>query len=273
MENEYVSTDLDQLKKITVCIVLPVIPEMFEYFLTRFLPTLLKQTVFPEEVILAVSSYKITNKKFEDEVKTKIEKAGIKFKILPSKKLVFAGGNRLRGSFAATSEVITFMDPDDYMHNQRIQFIKSIFLKKPINGLLHTYEFNKIAPDTFYKQKQIEQMFDDPVIYWETDKVYDEYKKTAEEHDKDPHSYPFYKHSLHMGHFSVRRIVFETNIFDPNAKRGEDSCFVRDILQTYTNQVSSVGVIFLKLSSYFPNKFASPRIVGQLAYPRPWCLR
>lgn len=148
------TSDLQEPETVTVSIVLPVIPKMFKYFLKRFLPTLLNQTVFPEEVILAVSSYQVTNKTFENEVRMKIEEAGINFKFLPSKKLVFAGGNRLRGSFAATSEVITFMDPDDYMHNQRIQFIKTAFTKKPINGLLHTYELNRIAPDTFYQEQQ-----------------------------------------------------------------------------------------------------------------------
>ena len=120
---------------ISVCI--PCIP-FHEKYLHHLLESIKKQTVIPNEVIIAYSSINtsIQNEK-ETLFKNKFPELNLVFSFSSSK--CFAGENRNRGGELCTSKYITFMDADDLMKEDKIEILIDVLSNNDIDALIHTY--------------------------------------------------------------------------------------------------------------------------------------
>jgi glycosyltransferase involved in cell wall biosynthesis len=251
-------------------IVIPVIPKMFDDMIEKLFPTIIKQTKLPDEIVVAMSQCTKSNvHEYNKRIRNALRNSTIQYQFLPSEKLVFAGGNRTRGSFAARGEFILFVDADDYMQNQRVQIISHIFNTQKANAILHKYHLRAPPKDTNYTLLEINRFFNSEKFV-PPEKMYQHYQKSISDNDHDPHSYPFVDQIFHMGHLCIRKKVLNFDMFDPTARRGQDSCFVRDLFKTWGGSPEGICAINLPLTSYYPNPKPPERTLGVLVSPRPW---
>jgi cellulose synthase/poly-beta-1,6-N-acetylglucosamine synthase-like glycosyltransferase len=120
----------------TVSIIIPCYPGHFQ-FLKELILDFCQQTVLPNEIVISLSEAdKINKMEIEDLRNTNLP---IKLILIENKQKLYAGENRNMAAGNCTGDIIICQDADDKPHPQRIEIIKSQFIKSNIDHLIHGY--------------------------------------------------------------------------------------------------------------------------------------
>jgi len=187
--------------------------------LYKSIASIRSQTTRPKAVILVVSNTSSSS----DEIKKEL----MKF-MYPIRLEVYAYPNRLMQSQGrnialahTTSDIVSFIDADDFSHPQRVEFIVRLFSKhRKLRLLLH--EFTTEA-------ENIQSWRTQRLRYVTSKTRYTSFLCQAELQTRHQ---PHLDLPVHHAHVSVRREVFRNHKFDETVAsyRIEDSLFVREII-------------------------------------------
>ena len=209
-----------------------------QYKLFRLIDSIEKQYVKPHEIVISLSGVE-NNKKNKLFYKKLQQNTSIKIKLIFSKYKKYAGENRNIATENSKGNIIIYIDADDLMKPNRIERILELFNKYNCKCILHSFENNLTNITTKNKTKIYDSNF-----------MYNLHKKC-----KTPFLHIDNENILHHGHLSIKREVFNKIkfLYNEKYKRGQDSKFVRDILDYYKNKNS---IIFTneKLSYYVASK-------------------
>lgn len=112
------------------------------HLLYDLLDSIEKQTIMPDMVVVSCSS---TPKMLEPIVNRSLKKYTMNYKILYTDEHKNASQNRnIAINELMEMDYITFMDADDMMHPQRIEFILKTFEETNADIILHHYSFTPI---------------------------------------------------------------------------------------------------------------------------------
>ncbi|MFK5985948.1 MAG: glycosyltransferase family A protein [Pseudomonadota bacterium] len=223
---------MSQVKNVcNISIVIPCYPPDIESLFINSISSLEHSTIFPYEVIIALSE---TDESQAQELEQRIKKTTrLNISILATTEKQYAGENRNRGALAAKSDTIMFFDADDEAHPQKIEITKIIFdLYKPKMMTHHflwasrkfeqydTNCLNIIKPETIYeytlgKKSDSQWIFSDR---YATDKW----------GGNEVHP--------HHGHVAIDKSVILQVQYSADP-RGQDAKFCVDVLKTFKNTI------------------------------------
>lgn len=226
------------LSKFDVSLCIPCIPRDKEKLL-RLMENVSNQSLKPMEVVISLSGEKYTN----DNFKNKLEKiAKVPIKIIYSSDKKTASENRNIASNNVKGDIISYIDADDLMNKNRIKRIVEIFKEYDCNAVLHSFE---LTLDTNSISKNNKRIYKGKYMYNLSKEFKAEFLDIKNEN------------TIHHGHVSIKKSVFDNIQFNTSEQynRGQDSKFVRDIIDFYGNNDKTIIFTNEKLSFYIPAEF------------------
>ena len=208
-----------------ISIVIPLYPPHFSY-IPKILNQLEKQTIQPDEIIIAASE--VIN---QDELKKNINND--KIILITSKDKQPVGINRNMGMNVANGDIILFMDADDIYHNEKIEITKYFFSNYNCDLFLHSYHplfrkfYNKFIEMKLPTiKKNNEYLEDTELLYSQTFiNSRDREKELGIKGDTNIKS----KIAIHHGVIAINKKIKEKYKYT-DMIAGEDGKFCRDIL-------------------------------------------
>ena len=212
-------------------------------FLNQCFEQIKKQSLLPNEVILAISETDQNEaNRIKEEFSLLYKQINIDFKIINSTKQQFAGINRNMGASIANYEYITFVDCDDYLHPDKFLIAVKYMQKYDSDVLIHSFVWNK--PPEFIDNLKIDI---ENILVIDSNKIYN---------DMFPSNYvrnrrreligkvPVFINSndkniiyhIHAGHITVKKNIFDVQSYT-NKKRGQDCLFLRDCIFSKANVI------------------------------------
>lgn len=214
----------------TISVCIPVVPYHLKY-LPELLDSINSQTYKAHEVIIALSG---TTEQQCNYISNEFKKAFMDINLIfthhVSKQRI--GLNRNRSAKIASGDIITFMDPDDIMHVNRLELIMDAVNKLNAKCVLHGYIKNNINLSYFNNNFNLNN------INIENTNVINELTKSrfdSIQNKNDPKEYWFDKRYIH-GQPSFVKEFFDS--FDGgycNEKRGSDVIFLNKVLNICSN--------------------------------------
>ena len=245
-----------------ISVVVPCIPRDIK-FLERLLDSVNIQTYKPYEVIIAMSGLN-----FADawNLQNRLIESYPKLEIIIDNSIVkkYASENRNRGALRASGNIITFIDADDKMHPEKLYYVNKYFNQYYPKILVHSFSKGYDNYQTISSDPEIRNGI----------KIYDDViKKDGKIINIDR---PIKEWACisgdHHGHVSISRKVIDKIKFREGEKykRGQDTVFIRDILNRYGRKSNTAMFVNLPLSQYIPSENQSGLItVFILNYKRP----
>jgi hypothetical protein len=180
-------------------------------YLNDILNLLQKSTVKPNQVSISCSSlnedYNIDYKNYDFEII-----------FTPTKEIKNPSQNRNIAASKLNTDIISFIDGDDYPHVQRNEFILNSFKNDEVSSLVHDYYKSTHKNDNFlnsiYENMDLKINYVDSIINnYATSKILDL--------------------KLHNAHISLRKEVFEKMKYNENEqfKYMEDSLYTRNLVE------------------------------------------
>jgi hypothetical protein len=111
------------------------------HLINNLLSIYTKQTLIPNEIIVAVSSVTDTHQEIINLLKT--TKWPFDLKITQSSDKRLPGGNRYLGTNIATNDIILYQDADDIPHPQLVECIKFFFDNSPAVHIMYCWNFRE----------------------------------------------------------------------------------------------------------------------------------
>jgi hypothetical protein len=174
----------------------------------RILQSIAGQSCLPEKVILAISG--VAGENYDEFVQEIPDYRDLfTFEINATAESHHAGVNRNRCALAATSEVISFFDVDDFMHPRRLELLSIAFgnLTNHPKAVVHAYEESpKLACEADVKSFT-GRKFGDTFQIFDGIGIYD-LSMTPDAEKKNSLRTPNNHGLNHAGHISVLRSVF-----------------------------------------------------------------
>ena len=224
---------------IPITVVIPCFPRDTPKLKTC-LDSIENQTKKPKEVIIGHSE--MTHNQ-SDILKKKFNYT-FDLIIAPASKKCFAAENRNRACKIANCDYISFIDADDQMVSEKIEIMWQIINEYKPYCIVHNFSNNK---DIIHKKFIKSDSNSYKLIFGE--ELYNICKKTEGEH-------LYLTDNIHHGHSTIKTDVLKTVKFDESFKfrRGQDSKFLRDILNKFPKDKKTMVFIDLPLSYYIPNE-------------------
>ena len=217
----------------SIAIGIPCIPKHVKH-LPELMESIKKQTISPTEVILGISE---TDKQEADKLLKQYSSI-----LLPSKLIVtstaeraLAGKNRNRISDHCTADLISFIDADDLMHPQRNEILLDVYKRYRPRSIVHQYT------RTF---KDMEKKINNATV------VDGMMLHKLNKNKNTPH---LVGADLHHGHITVETKLFKKIRQPEDMRIGEDSIFVRRILESYPRDPKVMYFIKENLTLYRQN--------------------
>lgn len=197
--------------------------------LYKSLESIRVQTARPKSVILVVSNTTISSHVLHSKLATFVRPIQLKVLAFP-KRLMQSQGRNIAVAHS-TSDIVSFIDADDFSHPQRLETLLQAFLKeKKLRLCLHEFAQDHTNMDEWYSE-----LFNSQDLIAEgTNALCEAELRTRGQ--------PHLDLPVHHAHVTVRREVFRNHLFDETtaAYRIEDSLFVRDIIAETCN-LHSIG--------------------------------
>ena len=231
------SEAFNELTNYNVSLCVPCIPRDKNKLL-RLMKSVKTQTLKPFEIVISLSGERYVN----DNFKNKLENiAGVPVKIIYNLEKKIASENRNIASENASGDILSYIDADDIMKNNRIERIVSLFKKYNCNAVLHSFESTLDVNENIVNNKNI-NIYKGKHMYKISKQI------------KTIHLWIYNDNPIHHGHISIKRKVFDDVKFNTSQKyrRSEDSKFVRDIINFYGNDDKTIIFTNEKLSYYIP---------------------
>lgn len=197
-----------------------------------------EQTLKPNQIVIAISGTDQLPKTIEEHINNI---TGITTLVLTSPDIQYAGSNRNRAAERAIGDYILFMDADDIMHSQYVEIICDIFENYDPIAIIHEYG------------KSISEVPSTITNYTLRDGnwLYELHNKNPPKNNSNiglPHN------SLHHGHISIKRKVWEDGLRQSNRRRGQDAEYLRKLLDYY-RYLGPKNVMFAEIPlSIYKNK-------------------
>ena len=207
-------------------------------FLEKTLDSIENQTVLPLEVVIGHSECTIEEcNKLQDEFRYSFDVV-----FSPTTKQCFAAENRNRASTIAKGDYISFMDADDQMFTQRLEIILQII--NEYNPISIAHGFSKC-------KKFFSKRFNnpDPNLLMFGEELYKLAKDTE-------HKHLWIHGEIHHGHLTIKTETIKSIKYNESFeyRRGQDSKFIRDLLNYFPVDKTTLIFIDLPLSYYIPAK-------------------
>lgn len=212
--------------------------------LHKSIASIRSQTTRPKAVILVVSNTSSSSDEITKELMEFLRPIRLEVYAYPDRLMQSQGRNIALAH--TTSDIVSFIDADDFSHPQRIEFIVRQFSKhRKLRLLLH--EFATEAEN---------------IQSWRTQRLRYVTSKTRDtsflcQAELETRHQPHLDLPVHHAHVTVRREVFRKHVFPEGVAsyRIEDSLFVREIIaKTCTAKrmfsASTLSYIQLPLSYY-----------------------
>ena len=227
-----------------ISVIIPCIPRDIKY-LNRLLISIKNQTVLPYEVIICISEIDILQSK---EIYEKLKIHQLPLKIVNSVEKKNSSQNRNIGIKNANGNILTFMDADDVMHPKRIFYINKYFREYNPYIFLHSYLKGLNIENISINEKPA---ISDGIYVWDLlmknngriVNIEDGYAKWG------------ILARAHHGHITIRKEVADKIKFreEDQFKKGQDSIFIRDIINHYGRNKNTLLFVDIPLSGYIPS--------------------
>lgn len=220
-----------------ISIVVPCIPRDVKH-LDRLLNSIKNQTYKPHEIIIAMSGQ--SDKESEKLKQNLIKKYELPIKFSNVENKQGASANRNRGAKSCSGDLITFIDADDVMYPDKLLYVNNIYNKYQPKLFLHGFSlgYKKFySPDMFYSTMFGTQLYD--------------IAKNTEKHNK----HGGILRGITHGHPTVSRDVMKKINFNEQLKVGEDTTFVREVINHYGRKENTAIFISIPLSQYIPSVY------------------
>lgn len=181
------------------------------------LPSLLdeldRQTVHPDEVVIAISGTRSA---------PTFNRRAYRVHTLIDTGIAFAGRNRNRASDAAIGDVLIYQDADDVPHPQRIEIAKVLFGQFFVEHLIHTYVTSSASPA------------------WRTQRF------GADAAVKYAHYEPYsYTYEFHNGNAITTREVFRKVRWPEDIRRGQDVVYNHAVRARFPHRMTRLQIPLL----------------------------
>lgn len=197
------------------------------------------QTKKPDEIVISYSG--VTNKEGID-LKNNLQKlTNIDIKVISSLDKKYAGENRNIAAENSKGNILMFFDADDIMKENRIERIMDLFDEYNSYAVLHSFENKDINKKSNFYSNGL-KIYDGNFLY------------NLQKNSITPYLHIENEKTIHHGHISIKKTVFD-NIkfrFDEKYRRGQDSKFVRDLIDYYGNNKNTIIFTNEELSYYIP---------------------
>ena len=226
---------------IPISIVIPCFPRD-TYKLKTCLDSIENQTKLPLEVVIGHSE--ITPEdchKLKDTLKYSFDVV-----FSPSLKKCFAAENRNRACEVVRGEYISFIDADDQMFPQRLEIIWQIIDTYKPTCVIHGFSRETYLFDVKYPNPDPDKLTFGEELY-----------KLAKDTE---HRHLYLNGKIHHAHSTIKSDLMKSIKYNEsreyhrsyNGVGGEDSKFIRDILNQYPVNKTTMIFIDLPLSYYIP---------------------
>lgn len=220
----------------TISLVIPCVPKHLAQ-LRVLVESMRDMTRLPDELIIAISE---TTRGRASELLKEFEDVPVELVISPVEHKALAGENRNRGARLSKCDLVSFMDADDRMHPQRLEIILAVYGKLRSRCIVHTYTMRENGETLPGAADSVEVYAGD--IFHQKRRV-----------EVEPHldKWPF-RHSIHHGHVTVEKSLFNHLEQNGKMKRGQDADFLMRILTKWRGEKRCMSGIDMPLSMYRP---------------------
>ena len=187
--------------------------------LDNLIKSLAEQTQKPNQLVIGLSGYSEDT----EPLRTHIEAVtNVPTLIVATQESLPAGTNRNRAAERSIGDYVLFMDADDLMHPPYVEIICGIFRKYDPIAIVHEYARSITnIPKTIstYKVHDGEWLLD-------------LHRKNPPKNNSNiglPHN------TLHHGHISIKRKVWEDGLRQTGRRRGQDAEYLRKLLDYYAH--------------------------------------
>ena len=208
----YKYNNIESFQNKQIVVIVPCIPKHLKHLKGLF-NSINKQTKKPDKVIISLSETNSPNcKKYENEYRNFLDNdIELKFNCINSKKNSAENRNRAITNYK-NIEFISYMDADDEMCPDKIKTITDLMIKHNADVGLHSFDDGK-----YNKCKKNNKI------------LLPEQIREIEKNDRAHLN--IRDISIHHGHITIRPKVLKKIKQDNNFGYGEDSKFVREIIQ------------------------------------------
>ena len=218
-----------------ISVIIPCHPPHVQYLKSRSINTILKGTLLPDEIIVALSeTSKEEGNKLEKELSNNFS---FPIKVYTTTKKGYAGQNRNRGAQKAKHEILVFFDSDDLCHPQKLEITNYVFDTYNIKMFLHHYAKNGTYSDFQWVDiKNIPFLLSEKIFYFTFGDTPKRENATWIFTDRMTQKEWVYVGQPTHGHCAVHRDVFH-KVKYPSVSYGEDTTFCLDVLWEFKSVV------------------------------------
>jgi len=232
------TSHIEYFENPSITIGIPCIPKHVKH-LPELMESIKKQTISPTEVILGISE---TDKQEADKLLKQYSSI-----LLPSKLIVtstveraLAGKNRNRISDHCTADLISFIDADDLMHPQRNEILLDVYKRYRPRSIVHQYTRTFKDMD---KKINTAKVVDGMMLH--------KFNKNNKIKKRAP--LDGVEGGITHGHITIETKLFKKIRQPEDMRIGEDSIFVRRILDSYPMDPKAMYFIKENLTLYRQN--------------------
>ena len=208
-------------KSLTVSVLVPCAATHL-HLVPGLITRLARQTVIPDEVVVAVSS--------ATDSPPRLEATRFPVRFICKADPAFPGENRNRAAKASTCSVLVYNDADDLPHCQRIEIIKELFQHGRVDHLMHGFlhlkhkqSFETWDRSRFSRADYLQRLIFRGYVF---DRIH------------------------HNGNIATSRRVFDRVAWDPSLRRAEDVRYNRAVNEMFSSTMATLDAPLLVYRQY-----------------------
>lgn len=263
-------------KPTTISVCIPCIPRDIGK-LPRVLRSINHQSRLPLEVIIGLSETTAAEAKILEK---KLNRYNYPLKIVSTVQQSYAGPNRNRAAKHTKGALISFMDADDIMHNQKLEIIGKIYTRYRPKCIVHgldgmsleeriearrkktivTRNLNKTKIKKFNTSHDILKILQGKEIFDIASNQQENFETNDWYSGNILHNHiRLDKNGIRLGDFchghpTIQRSVMNHVIYG-RKPAGEDAVFIRNLLKFYKRKDDTIIWVDSALSYYIPSKY------------------